>query len=102
MDFQVSLAAAGMCMWVHAMDQYADIFEGVKPKMDTVEVLNKELEDANTVLRAKRHEVERIEEEVYLLMQVKYVDLNNMIYIRSGMLYNNRMEFPARSSRRPS
>lgn len=25
-------------MWVHAMDQYADIFEKVKPRMDTVEV----------------------------------------------------------------
>lgn len=35
---QVSLAAAGMCMWVHAMDQYADIFEEVKPRMDTVQV----------------------------------------------------------------
>lgn len=27
-----------MCMWVHAMDQYADIFEEVKPRMDTVQV----------------------------------------------------------------
>lgn len=36
--FQVSLAAAGLCMWVHAMDQYADIFEEVKPRMDKVEV----------------------------------------------------------------
>lgn len=35
---QVSLAAAGMCMWVHAMDQYADIFDEVKPRMDTVQV----------------------------------------------------------------
>lgn len=35
---QVSLAAAGMCMWVHAMDQYASIFEQVKPRMDTVKV----------------------------------------------------------------
>lgn len=25
-------------MWVHAMDQYGDIFEEVKPRMDTVEV----------------------------------------------------------------
>lgn len=37
-SFQVSLAAAGMCMWVHAMDQYASIFEQVKPRMDTVKV----------------------------------------------------------------
>ena len=29
-----------MCMWVHAMDQYADIFEEVKPRMDTVQVFN--------------------------------------------------------------
>lgn len=29
-------------MWVHAMDQYADIFEGVKPRMDTVEVFDPE------------------------------------------------------------
>lgn len=28
-----------MCMWVHAMDQYADVFEAVKPRMDTVQVL---------------------------------------------------------------
>ncbi|CAM9257732.1 unnamed protein product, partial [Hapterophycus canaliculatus] len=66
---KVSLAAAGMCMWVHAMDQYADIFEEVKPKMDTVQVLNRELEQANDVLRTKRGEVQRIEEEVALLMQ---------------------------------
>ncbi|CAM9197261.1 unnamed protein product [Discosporangium mesarthrocarpum] len=66
---KVSLAAAGMCMWVHAMDQYADVYEEVKPKMETVKVLNKELEDANNVLRTKRVEVARIEEEVALLMQ---------------------------------
>ncbi|CAM9781524.1 unnamed protein product [Ectocarpus sp. 12 AP-2014] len=66
---KVSLAAAGMCMWVHAMDQYGDIFEEVKPRMDTVEVLNQELEQANNVLRTKRSEVHRIEEEVALLMQ---------------------------------
>eukprot|EP00903_Cladosiphon_okamuranus_P017642 g16249.t1 len=66
---KVSLAAAGMCMWVHAMDQYADIFEEVKPRMDTVQVLNQELEQANSILRTKRSEVQRIEEEVALLMQ---------------------------------
>lgn len=27
-----------MCMWVHAMDQYGDIYEEVKPRMATVEV----------------------------------------------------------------
>ncbi|CAM9286047.1 unnamed protein product [Ectocarpus sp. 6 AP-2014] len=66
---KVSLAAAGMCMWVHAMDQYGDIFEEVKPRIDTVEVLNQELEQANNILRTKRSEVHRIEEEVALLMQ---------------------------------
>ncbi|CAM9656208.1 unnamed protein product [Ascophyllum nodosum] len=66
---QVSLAAAGMCMWVHAVDQYADTFEEVKPKMDTVQVLNQELKTANDILKSKRHEVDRIEEEVSLLMQ---------------------------------
>lgn len=35
---QVSLAAAGMCLWVHAMNQYADTYEEVKPRMETVEV----------------------------------------------------------------
>lgn len=34
------------------------------------QVLNRELEEANNVLRAKRNEVQRIEEEVALLMQV--------------------------------
>lgn len=36
-------------------------------------MLNRELEKANNILRAKRNEVERIEEEVALLMQVSYV-----------------------------
>lgn len=25
-------------MWVHAVDQYADIYEEVKPRMETVQV----------------------------------------------------------------
>lgn len=35
-----------------------------------MQVLNRELAEANNVLRAKRSEVQRIEEEVALLMQV--------------------------------
>lgn len=35
-----------------------------------LQVLNRELEQANNVLRTKRSEVQRIEEEVALLMQV--------------------------------
>lgn len=34
-------------------------------------MLNRELEQANNVLRTKRNEVQRIEEEVALLMQVR-------------------------------
>ncbi|CAM9185724.1 unnamed protein product, partial [Choristocarpus tenellus] len=64
---KVSLAAAGMCMWVHAMDQYADVYEEVKPKIDTVKVLNQELQDANAVLGVKQAEVQRIEYEVTML-----------------------------------
>lgn len=35
-------------------------------------MLNRELEEANGVLRTKRNEVSRIEEEVNLLMQVRW------------------------------
>lgn len=37
------------------------------------QVLNQELEEASNVLRSKRNEVQRIEEEVALLMQVSRV-----------------------------
>lgn len=37
-----------------------------------LQVLNRELEQANNVLRTKRSEVQRIEDEVALLMQVSY------------------------------
>lgn len=36
------------------------------------QVLNQELEEANSVLKIKRNEVQRIEEEVALLMQVPH------------------------------
>lgn len=46
--------------------------------MHGMQVLNRELEEANNVLRAKRNEVERIEEEVALLMQVPYIRFRNV------------------------
>jgi dynein heavy chain len=60
----VSLAAAGLCMWVHAMDDYTEVYEVVKPKMQRVSELNEQLLEANRKLVQTRAEFSAVEAAV--------------------------------------
>ncbi|CAM9934355.1 unnamed protein product, partial [Phaeothamnion confervicola] len=51
---KVSVAAAGLCMWVHAMDGYGEVLDVCKPKMDAVAALDAALSAADAALQAKR------------------------------------------------
>lgn len=52
-------------------------------------MLNRELEEANSIVRAKRNELQRIEEEVELLMQVG-------VQIKSCALHRIHQLYPIR------
>ena len=61
---KVSLAAAGMCMWVHAMNVYSQVASEVAPKQERLEKMNDELSRANIELSEKQRELSEVMEEV--------------------------------------
>ena len=64
-----SVAAAGMCMWVHAMNVYSQIASEVAPKQERLNKMNKELDKANEELLEKRNMLTSVMEEVARLQK---------------------------------
>eukprot|EP00949_MAST-11_sp_MAST-11-sp1_P002809 g2809.t1 len=67
-DFQpdkirkASAAAAGLCMWCHAIFKFVKVFRVVEPKKKMLEEANANLQKATDTLEAKRATVKRIED----------------------------------------
>lgn len=66
---KVSVAAAGMCMWVHAMNVYSQVAGEVAPKQARLEKMNVDLADANKELAQKQQELSDVMEEVASLQK---------------------------------
>lgn len=61
---KVSKAATSLCMWVHAMDVYSRVAKEVEPKRAKLEIMNKKLQEANTILAGKRAELDAVNKKV--------------------------------------
>ena len=66
---RVSVAAGGMCMWVHAMNVYSQVASEVAPKQERLEKMNSELNAANRELTEKQQELSDCMEEVASLQK---------------------------------
>lgn len=60
----VSKAARGLCMWVHAMDVYSKVAKEVEPKKEKLAKLNAELDTANEKLAKKQAELQAVVDKV--------------------------------------
>lgn len=54
---QVSKAATGLCMWVHAIDVYCRTGSDVKPKRDKLQALDASLQEAHELIEGKHAEL---------------------------------------------
>jgi len=61
---KVSLAAKGLCMWIHAMDVYSKVAKDVEPKKRKLAELNDELNAANEKLSKKQAELQAVIDKV--------------------------------------
>jgi hypothetical protein len=75
-------------MWVHAMDQYADVYELVQPKMAAYAALNTTLQQANAALTAKRAELARIGATVQELQRSRYTHTFTCDSLHNGYFHS--------------
>jgi dynein heavy chain, axonemal len=61
---KVSSAAAGLCMWVGAMDVYARVAKDVEPKKQRLAEMNRVLNAANATLAVKMGELQKVVDKV--------------------------------------
>jgi hypothetical protein len=70
-------------MWVHAMDQYAEVWTLVQPKMAAYAALDTALQQADAALTAKRAELARIAATVQELQRGRYACTNTCVARRT-------------------
>eukprot|EP00744_Colponema_vietnamica_P002637 GILI01004106.1.p1 GENE.GILI01004106.1~~GILI01004106.1.p1 ORF type:complete len:1989 (+),score=654.53 GILI01004106.1:157-5967(+) len=66
---KVSTAARSLCMWTHAMDLYSRVAKEVEPKRQRLAEMNKQLDDANTMLKGKQDQLQAVLDKVAALQR---------------------------------
>ncbi len=64
---RVSTAAKCLCMWCHAIDQYANVAKDVEPKKQRLAEMNAQLAAANATLAEKQANLKAVEDKVEAL-----------------------------------
>lgn len=90
---KVSVAAAGICMWVHAIESYAKAMRELAPKQARLVAMNEALAKANEALDAKRKDLSQIQSRLSTLQkQADSVTGEKEGLEREGALSQQRME----------
>ena len=66
----INMAAKSLCEWIHAMNNFMDIFDEIQLKKDNCKQMDKQLIKANKELAEKQKQLDNVIKEVQTLEKV--------------------------------
>ena len=82
---KVSKAGLGLCLWVGAMNVYADVAKEVAPKKARLEEMKAQLDQANAVLGEKQAQLKAVQDKVATLQKLCNETLDEKNRLQSDM-----------------